>query len=124
MSRDPYQHTFYIGEPELAWSSDSRSILAPAIKGPDGWAVYDGNQIYAFPVDGGEPRQLTKLKGYGQLVRPSPDGALIAFVGYDWKGNSYHVAKLRLIDDKNGSPREITTDWDRDVSSPAWAPDS
>ena len=63
ISRDPYQHTFYIGEPELVWSADSRSIVAPAIKAPDGWAVYDGNQIYAFPVDGAEPRAAHKPEG-------------------------------------------------------------
>ena len=124
ISRDPYQHTFYVGEPDLIWSRDGRSIIAPAIQGKDGWAVYDGNQIYAFPVDGGEPRQLTALNGYGQQVRPAPDGSGFAFVGYDWKGQTYHVARLRFQDNALGPVREITTGWDRDVTSPLWAADS
>jgi dipeptidyl aminopeptidase/acylaminoacyl peptidase len=124
ISRDPYQHTFYVGEPDLAWSRDSRSVLAPAVKATDGWAVYDGNQIYAFPADGGEPRQITKLQGQGLEPRPSPDGSLLAFTGYDWRGHSYHVSKLRVVDAAGGSAREITTDWDRDVANPAWSSDS
>lgn len=55
----------------------------------DGWAVYDGNQIYGFPVAGGMPRQLTQVKGYALQIRPSPDGSHIAFAGYEWKGQSY-----------------------------------
>jgi dipeptidyl aminopeptidase/acylaminoacyl peptidase len=124
ISHDPYQHTFYVGEAGLAWARDSRSVLAPAVKARDGWAVYEGNQIYEFPADGGEPKQLTNLKGYGLDVRPSPDGARIAFAGYDWKGHSYHVSKLRVIAAGGGEFREVTTAWDRDVASPVWSPDS
>jgi len=68
LSHDPYHHTFYLADPELVWSRDSKLVLAPAVKAPDGWAVYDGNQIYGFPADGGNPQQLTHLKGYGLQV--------------------------------------------------------
>ncbi len=102
ISRDPYQHTFYVGEPDLAWSTDSKSVLAPAVKAADGWAVYDGNQIYAFPVDGAEPRQITRLQGQGLEPRPSSDGSLLAFTGYNWRGQSYHVSKLRLVNTSGG----------------------
>ncbi len=124
ISHDPYQHTFYVGEPDLAWSTDSRSVLAPAVKAADGWSVLDGNQIYAFPVDGGEPRQITRLKGQGLQPRSSPDGTLIAFTGYDWRGQSYHVNKLRVVNTAGGESRELTTDWDRDVANPIWSQDS
>jgi len=67
-------------------------------------------------VDGGAPRQLTNLKGYGLQVRPSPDGAQIAFVGYEWNCG-WRTAPAAGV-------REITTAWDRDVTSPFWAPDS
>ena len=93
ISREPYHHTFYLSEPELTWSSDSRSILAPAVKASDGWAVYDGNQIYAFPLSGGEPRALTHDQGHKAQVRVSPDGARVAFTGYRWKGQSYQDRK-------------------------------
>lgn len=123
LSRDPFQHTFYLADPELVWSGDSKLILAPAVNAPDGWAVYEGNQIYGFPLDGGVPQQLTHIKGYGLQVRPSPDGSRIAFTGYDWKGHSYHVSRLYVMD-MGGEPREITTGWDRDVSMPVWSEDS
>ncbi len=124
ISGAPYQHTFYVGDMDLAWSQDSQSVLAPAVEAPDGWGVYEGNQIYAFPIDGTKPRQLTNFKGYGLQMRPSPDGSWIAFTGYDWKGYSYHVSKLRIVKADGSGLREITTQWDRDVANPIWSPDS
>jgi acylaminoacyl-peptidase len=124
ISRPPYHHTSYLTEPELTWSGDGRSILAPAVKGADGWAVYTGNQIYAFPLAGGEPEALTHDEGHKSQVRVSPDGTRIAYTGYRWKGQSYHVNALHILDRTRGTVSDATPSLDRDVASPVWSADS
>ena len=47
----------------------------------------------------------------------SPDGKQIAYVGYPWKGQTYHVAHLYVIDADGSNQRNLTPDWDRDVAS-------
>ena len=124
ISADPYQHTSYLTDPEVTWSADSQWLIAPAVQAADGWATYKGGEIYAFPLGGGAPRQLTHLGGYESQVSPSPDGSKIAFAGFAWKGNSYHVNKLMVIDADGSHLQVLTQAWDRDISSPTWSADS
>lgn len=124
ISKAPYQHTSYLTEPEFAWAADGRSILAPAVKAADGWAVYSGNQIYSFPLDGSEPQQITHEEGHKAQVRISPDGMHIAYTGFRWKGQSYHINKLYVMDRDGRAPHTAADSWDRDVASPVWSPDS
>lgn len=119
-----YFHTSYLYEPEITWTSDSRSILAPAVKSREGWDNVSGGEVFAFPREGGEPRALTNWTGHKAFVRVSPDGRHIAFVGYPWKGQTYHVAHLYVMDADGSNQRELTKDWDRDVGPPVWSADS
>jgi dipeptidyl aminopeptidase/acylaminoacyl peptidase len=124
ISRDPFQLTSYLFEPEVAWSPDSRWLSSPAVEALDGWRTYIGGEIYAFPLAGGSPRQFTHLGGYENQVRVSPDGEKIAFAGFPWKGQSYHVSRLMVMDADGGHARVLIAAWDRDVTSPAWSEDS
>ena len=72
ISAAPYHHTSYFTEPELAWSRDGRHVLTPAVNGADGWAVFYGNQVFAFPVAGGEPRQFTMGKASNPCCATRP----------------------------------------------------
>lgn len=121
---DAYYHTSYLYEPELTWSGDSKFVIAPAVRGKDGWSDYSGGEIYAFPVADGIPRPLTNRRGHEALVRVSPDGSSIAFVGYEWKNQTYHIAKLHVMASDGSNLRVLTNDWDRDVASPVWSADS
>jgi dipeptidyl aminopeptidase/acylaminoacyl peptidase len=124
ISAAPFQHTSYLTDPELTWSADSRSVISPAVKATDGWAVFNGNQLYAFPVSGGEPVQLTRGEGHKSAPQVSPDGKWLAYSGFDWKGQSYTVSQLRVVPAAGGEARILTPDWDRDVASPVWSADS
>ena len=124
ISFDPYQLTSYLSEPEVAWSADSRWLLAPAVEAQDGWSTYTGGEIYAFPLMGGSPRRVTHLGGYETQVRVSPDGKKIAFAGFPWKGQTYHVSRLVVMDADGGDQRVLTRASDRDVISPVWSADS
>jgi acylaminoacyl-peptidase len=119
-----YFHTSYIYEPEITWSPDSTKIISPAVKSREGWDNVSGGEIFSFPRDGGVPVALTAWSGHKTFVRVSPDGKHIAFAGFPWKGQTYHVAKLHVMDADGRNHRVLTSDWDRDVSSPVWSADS
>lgn len=119
-----YFHTSYLYEPEIAWSGDGKRIITPAVQSKEGWDNLSGGEIFAFSRDGGAPQALTTWSGHKAFVRVSPDGKHIAFVGYPWKGQTYHVAHLYVSDADGSNQRVLTADWDRDVSLPAWAQDS
>lgn len=118
-----YHHTSYLYDPELVWAADSKGVLSPAVQAEDGWANLSGGQIFRFGLDGSAPVALTSFEGQKALVRVAPDGK-IAFVGYRWKGQSYHVAKLHVMNADGNGLRVVTEDWDRDVGSPVWSGDS
>jgi dipeptidyl aminopeptidase/acylaminoacyl peptidase len=124
ISGDPFQLTSYLFEPEVTWSADSRWLLSPAVKAGDGWSTYTGGEIYAFPLSGGLPLQVTHLGGYETQVRASPDGKKIGFAGFPWKGRTYHVSRLMLMDADGGQAHVLTAGWDRDVRSLVWSADS
>lgn len=119
-----YFHTSYLYDPEITWSADSTHVISPAVKSKEGWDNISGGEIYAFPRDGGSPVALTNWTGHKAFVRVSPDGKHIAFAGYPWKGQTYHVAHLYVADADGSNQRILTADWDRDVSAPSWSQDS
>lgn len=119
-----YFHTSYIYEPEITWTADSRTVISPAVKSREGWDNVSGGEIFAFPREGGEPVALTHWSGHKTSVRVSPDGKHIAFAGYPWKGQTYHVLKLHVMDANGKNDRVLTQEWDRDVTSISWSPDS
>jgi len=124
ISFQPFWHTSYFAQPELAWAADGRSILAPAVKAKEGWTVYRESVLYRFPLDGGEPAQIGPSGWHQHGATVSPDGKYIAFSGYQWKGQSYHVSHLYVTDENGKNSKVITGSLDRDVAAVKWSPDS
>jgi len=121
VSRRPYWHTSYLTQPEIEWSRDSRSVLSTAVQAEEGWSVLNESSIYAFPIDGGEPRRLGPPAWHQHSIAASPDGKHIAFAGYEWKGQTYHVSHL-YVTDANGEHRKaLTGSLDRDIQAPVWS---
>ena len=116
--------TFVLYDPEITWSGDSSRVIAPAVKSKEGWDNITGGEIYAFPREGGGPVALTSWSDIKRWCAISPDGKHIAFVGYPWKGQTYHVAHLYVADADGSNQRNLTPDWDRDVAAPTWSQDS
>ena len=80
-------------------------------------------QSYSISYDGTDLKQLTDRKGpdYGAVL--SPDGNLIAYLGYDDKIQTYQTTNLYLMDINGGNKREIKTNLDRSISSLEWSKD-
>jgi acylaminoacyl-peptidase len=108
----------------VAWTADGSSILTSAERIPDADYSLEGPDIYAFSVKDGSVKQLTNRKGPDLSPIVSPDGKKIAYLGSDFKFQSYSVTHLYVMDSDGTNSRQLAKDLDRDVRSPQWSSDS
>ncbi|HEY0029096.1 MAG TPA: S9 family peptidase, partial [Allosphingosinicella sp.] len=81
------------------------------------------SEVYALDVDAGTFRTLTDRRGPDEQPIMSPDGRLIAYVGYEDKRLNYHNSRLTVMNADGSNPRVLTANLDRSVDSPMWAAD-
>jgi len=105
----------------FAWSADGKWIYAAANRIPDAEYSLEGGDLYAFSVDDGTVKQLTNRKGPDTDPVPGPGGKKIAYLGHDWKFQSYTVSHLYLMDADGSNPKNLTASLDRDVRAPHWS---
>ena len=106
----------------VSWTPDGRHLLFSSDHGPDRERQRDP-EVFQVAVADGALVQLTHRFGPDDAPTASPDGRLIAYVGYDDKLMGYHNARLYVMDRDGGNSRVLTGGLDRSVSHPAWAAD-
>jgi Tol biopolymer transport system component len=84
-------------------------------------------RIYTIPTVGGEPKQVSS--SWARLPSFSPDGQLIAYVGYrkrdDWRENTERLrydGDLWVVDAAGGTPVKLAN-VDGRLRGPVWSPD-
>ena len=107
----------------LTWAADGAEIVLPARRGerPE-WNARE-TDLFAFSVKDGTIRQLTNRFGPDESPVVSPDGRLIAFVGYDDRKLGYQNNVLYTMNRDGSDKRPISSKLDRSVGRPVWAPD-
>jgi acylaminoacyl-peptidase len=105
------------GEP--AWSPDSQLIYAAAVNDP-----VRGGEIFAISPATGIARQLTRRVGPDEEPIPSPDGTRIAWLGHDYRPQSYTTLRLSVMNRDGTREKLLSGNLDRDVRLPRWSSDS
>jgi acylaminoacyl-peptidase len=105
------------------WSPDGRYLIQSAIRRPDYELEPLDTEIYEFSVADGAVRQLTHRKGPDDSPALSPDGKLIAYLGFDDRYQGYQVTRLYVMNRDGSGPRLLSAKLDRDVERPQWARD-
>lgn len=105
----------------FAWSADGKWIYTSTNRIPDAEYSLEGGDIYAYSVEDGSVKQLTTRKGPDTDPVPSPGGKKIAYLGHDWKFQSYTVNHLYLMDADGKNSKNLTASLDRDVRAPHWS---
>ncbi len=107
----------------LSWSPDARTLLFSGNRAAD-WE-YDAAESEVFSVDvaSGVLKQLTSRNGPDYNPVFSPDGKRIAYLGYEDRGLTYQVSRLRVMDADGSGARDVMPDFDEDVLDPRWAAD-
>jgi dipeptidyl aminopeptidase/acylaminoacyl peptidase len=108
----------------ISWSRDSKAIVFSANLRPDSDLELTDDNVYKVDVASGDMLQLTDRIGPDNSPLVSPDGKLIAYLGYDEKYTNYENTQLYIMDANGGVSRSLTSEFDRSVGSIKWASDS
>ncbi|WP_242097240.1 S9 family peptidase [Sphingomonas sp. CROZ-RG-20F-R02-07] len=107
----------------VAWSADSRHLLIAANRGKDPERDPLNSDIFAVDANSGALTQLTTRAGPDEEPVASPDGRLIAFVGFDDRLLGYQNHRLSVMNADGTGVRVLTAGLDRDVGDPQWSGD-
>ena len=105
------------------WTPDGATIVFDGLMREDWDKRYFESAINAVDVATGEMREVTSTRGLWTSPSVSPDGRTVAFTGYEWSPQTYHVGEIHTIGIDGGDMRMLTPDLDRDVGSLMWDPD-
>ncbi len=108
---------------ELSWTPDGRRILFSANHAADWERQPYESEVFAVDVADGRLTQLTHRTGPDGEAQASPDGRLIAYIGYDDKLRAYENARLTVMNADGSGSRVISGDLDRSLRAPVWAAD-
>jgi dipeptidyl aminopeptidase/acylaminoacyl peptidase len=116
---------FNLGAPEaIAFSPDSTEICFTANTDKDE-ALSTNGDLFTVPVSGViAPLRITTNKGDDWGPAYSPDGKWIAYRSQMTAGYESDQWELMLYDRKSGEHTSVTKNFDRNVESYQWLPDS
>lgn len=111
-------------EGPLSWTPDGSAILFSGSRSPS-WEVepFD-SEVFILELEGNRLSSLTDRDGPDGNPVPSPNGRLIAFLGFDDEKLGYHNTRLYVMNRDGSNRRTLTSSLDRSVVSPAWSSDS
>ncbi|HUO33426.1 MAG TPA: S9 family peptidase [Candidatus Acidoferrum sp.] len=116
---------FNLGEPEaIAFSPDSKELCFTASTDKDAAESTNGD-LFTVQVSGtSEPARITTNKGNDWGPAYSPDGKWIAYRAQFTPGYESDRWRLMLYDRANAKHTDLTENFDRNIESIAWSPDS
>ncbi len=105
------------------WMPDGKSLVFTSLRTADAEYAWRETEIYKVDVASGAISALTTRKGPDNNPTPSPDGARIAYTGYDSTDATWKDAILYVMDANGKNPKPLTTKLDRSPSGLIWATD-
>jgi acylaminoacyl-peptidase len=117
-----YNHSSVFGG-GISWTPDGAELLVTARRRERPDEELLESDIFAFNVTSGAMRRLTDRLGPDDAPAVSPDGRLVAFVGYDERHQGYQNTYLYVMNLDGSNKRAISTRFDGSVSAPSWSAD-
>lgn len=102
------------------WSPDGKTMYVAGIRKPDAEYLRNDSEIYAVDLTSLEVKTLTERKGPDGNPVVSPNGKLIAYVGYDDKSYTSHVSSLYLMNSDGSGRRVLATNLPSSPRSVGW----
>lgn len=106
------------------WSKDNRSIYFTANMHENHEFERLNSEIYQLKLDDLSVTALTTRFGPDADAQLSPNGKLIAYIGFDDTFQGHTVRDLYVMDQDGQNSKAISKELDRSIQSMAWASDS
>lgn len=121
----PRQLTFgrYHDGGPLSWSPDGTTIYFGANRRPDWEDDPVEGEVYALDVATGGVSQLTDRDGPDGNPVVSPDGRLIAYLGFDDALRAYEDSDLYVMNRDGSNVRNLTAGWNYSPAGIEWDAD-
>ena len=105
----------------LSWSPDGQRIVFSANRHSDWERDMANSEVYSVDVASGAITALTRRQGPDGHPGLSPDGKLIAYVGFDDVNRSYENGDLYVMNADGSGSRLLTGKLDRSIDDVQWA---
>lgn len=121
----PQQLTFgeYHDGGPLSFARDGKTLYFSANRKPDWQLDPVESEIQALDIATGTVSVLTSRDGPDHSPQVSPDGKLIAFLGFDDAGRAYEDDDLYVMNADGSGRRNLTESWDFSPAGIAWDAD-
>jgi acylaminoacyl-peptidase len=123
ISDGDFQHGGTFRASPAVWTPDGEYLLMSANRRTDWESEPLDTEVLEFRVADGAMRTLTSRHGPDLSPAVSPDGSLIAYLGFDDRYQGFQVTELYVMNRDGSGARMLSGDLDRTVSTPRWAPD-
>ncbi len=105
----------------LSWSPNNNTIYFSSNRKEDWEYDFRNSEVYSVDLRTLEINTLTQRSGPDYSPQVSPDGKLVAYLGYEDKVQAYQVTQLQLMNPDGSNKRTISADLDRSISDITWA---
>lgn len=111
----------YDHDGQLSWAPDGTNIVFSANRLEDYEHHPVQSEIWAVALDDGALTQLTDRLGPDFAPSYSPDGTMIAYLGFDDRKMGYHNVGAYVMDADGSNVRALTADFDGSIGGLRWA---
>lgn len=102
------------------WTQDDKALLFSANHHEDRDFNPLNSEIHHLDVNNGELTTLTDRAGPDTAPRPSPDGRMVAYLGFDDQYKGYQNNRLYLMQADGSNARLLSGDFERAINGIQW----
>ena len=105
---------------KISWSVDDKNLLFSANRDPNWEYDFRNSEIYSIRISDKEISTLTERDGPDFSPKLSPDGKVIAYLGFDDKREAYQNTQLYIMDINGNNKTLLSQKLDASISDINW----
>lgn len=104
----------------ISWSQNDTQLYFSANRNENWEYDFRNSEIYTVNIEDGMIKALTEGDGPDRSAQVSPDGSLVAYLGFDDRRDAYQNTLLYIMKPDGSDKRCISAELDMSISSIRW----